>query len=321
VVKYCVFQWEEIILSAFGRSRLEAFVQTMLRDGRVTRNASNTRRWAGAAIVRKLATTLFNDAWLQGTISRDVTIYKTFSIILVAALGCRPGDVAACRLDDHKLNYITFQDFKIFMPRDGTFFHDLRASITIPNAKGHKFDDSRNHTMALIPSSIEDAVVCPITLLLTYARRIGQLSFATLDEFIQTLIRRPSGQVIWNDPLKPLLCQFGPAGASLKFDLPAFSEQLGDILATVSHRDGLLERIVSYDLRRGAAADMSHNSRIAHGLGVPTAAVSAAVGHSIPDVEVTARYAGDSNMDMWKPRVEDPYENTINPLSTAVTPY
>jgi hypothetical protein len=88
----------------------------------------------GAFLVRKLATALPNDALREGTVNWDTTTAKTLSIVLVAALGSRIGDVTVNSLNTNDTPYLCYEDIALKLSQDD----NLTAVVLLRNEKGDK---------------------------------------------------------------------------------------------------------------------------------------------------------------------------------------
>lgn len=69
-------------------------VNSMLHDGILTKDSWRTKHWVTAAVIKRLATALFEDILEPGTLSWDKVITKAVSIVLLSALVCRAGDIS-----------------------------------------------------------------------------------------------------------------------------------------------------------------------------------------------------------------------------------
>lgn len=87
--------------------------------------------------VRKLATCLLSDALTNGTIDWDVTLAKTLSIVLTAALASRTGDITTAPLDVHELPFLCYKDITLKLAK-GHVLTNLVAEAVIRNEKGDK---------------------------------------------------------------------------------------------------------------------------------------------------------------------------------------
>lgn len=121
-------------MSKNERSRLSSTVHQLHSEGKLTKDPTRERLHVGAFLVRKLATAFLDEALRQGTVNWDVTLAKTLSIVLVAALGSRTGDVTVAPLDTNDLPFLCYQDITLKLSKDG----HLTAQVLLRNEKGDK---------------------------------------------------------------------------------------------------------------------------------------------------------------------------------------
>lgn len=91
----------------------------------------------GSFLVRKLATALLEDGLVNGTLNWDVALSEVTSIVLMAALQTRAGDIARIRLDNQPLPYLCYNDITIKLV-GGNKIENLQARFVIRNGKGFK---------------------------------------------------------------------------------------------------------------------------------------------------------------------------------------
>lgn len=88
-------------------------------------------------MTRNLVHALYDNAIDNGTISWDVTLSKNMSILLIATLACRTGDITKARLDKHKLPFLCWNDVTIIV-KDSKDVHTITGRVVIRNEKEHK---------------------------------------------------------------------------------------------------------------------------------------------------------------------------------------
>jgi hypothetical protein len=138
-IQNCVFHHKDFTLSPHERLRIATLLDSLLQDGRLTMDPSWERNWAGVVVVRKLVSSLVNQAFEEGTMTWDITISKCLSIVLVAALGARTGDVTVAPLDRHTLPYLAYKDIVVRMDEEGSTIDNLEAVLALRNEKGDKY--------------------------------------------------------------------------------------------------------------------------------------------------------------------------------------
>jgi len=86
------FQYENFSLSNRDKLRIEATIQTLLKEGHITKDPVKEALWLSCQMVKRMATAVFSDAILNGTKSWDSTLAGCLAIVLQAALASRSGD-------------------------------------------------------------------------------------------------------------------------------------------------------------------------------------------------------------------------------------
>lgn len=137
-VEVCVFHYKAFTLSPHERLRIGTLLHSLLQEGKLTYDPAWDRNWAGVVVVRKLISSLATQAFEEGTLSWDITIARCLSIVLVAALGARAGDVTVAPLDKHTLPFLAYKDVVVKM-KYGDGIGDLDTVLTIRNEKCNKY--------------------------------------------------------------------------------------------------------------------------------------------------------------------------------------
>ena len=108
----------------------------LLQEGKITKNPKREAQWLGAIVAAKLSTALFQDALLNGTRNWDVVISRALSIVLMAALVSRSGDIAKSNgytdVECLKYGHISMK----LVEMDGV--ETIKMLTTIHYEKGHK---------------------------------------------------------------------------------------------------------------------------------------------------------------------------------------
>ena len=87
--------------------------------------------------MRMMVDALLKNALEQGTLNWDVTIVQVLTLVLVASLHCRTGDISRGHLDDQPMPYLTYEDVHLKLV-NGTEMEHLEARVKVRNEKGHK---------------------------------------------------------------------------------------------------------------------------------------------------------------------------------------
>ncbi|KAM0797621.1 hypothetical protein BDR22DRAFT_432785 [Usnea florida] len=179
-----LFEYETFMLSDHEKRRISATVQKHLHNGQLTNEPMRIKQWVGAVMVQRVVTAMMVDALDSGTRNWDLTLVKVTAIVLCSALGTRIGDIATNRLDDRQFPYLIWEDITVKLV-GGSRVQDLIAIVLIRNEKNHKRDPKKNRTVVLkVLERPQDALVCPVKLLLVFALRTGAVDSTSLDVLI-----------------------------------------------------------------------------------------------------------------------------------------
>ncbi|CAI6339757.1 unnamed protein product [Periconia digitata] len=94
VIAFCKFEYESFEITKHASRRIDAMYNHLFREGRITKDPTVERRFVGSAIVRSLITALLSKAFDDGAMNWDLINSKCLSIVLLASLGSRAGDIA-----------------------------------------------------------------------------------------------------------------------------------------------------------------------------------------------------------------------------------
>ncbi|KFZ16943.1 hypothetical protein V501_01982 [Pseudogymnoascus sp. VKM F-4519 (FW-2642)] len=296
-----IFHYSEFTLSKHDSSRISSVFDVMLEEGKLTTEPSQHHNWIGVYILRHIATAIFRDALCEGTLSWDVTLSKSTSIVLTSALSCRAGDITTDPLDDQPLPFLCYRDITVRLS-GGERIENMMAEVVIRNEKSKKRNQQKNRTVILhcLPNG-SDNMMCPIKLLFIIALRSGNIDGAvSVQQAIAKARSRRDKKVIWKNPLQP------------NSDLPEHSRRWPYRWSSSA--------LTSHDLRRGAARDIANMKQGFKGLA--TDAIAAVLGHSkkAHDRGITARYVGPSSADLWQPRIQESYDDPYG-VEVASAPY
>ena len=112
-------------------------IDHLFQEARITKDPKFEKNWLGAFLVRRLVTWLVEDGLKNGTINWDVTMAKVMSIVLVASLASRAGDITVAPLDEQALPFLCYKDITIKL-QGGSEIGNLVAEVVIRNEKGYK---------------------------------------------------------------------------------------------------------------------------------------------------------------------------------------
>jgi hypothetical protein len=132
-----IFHYKDFHLTPHESKRINAAVNSLLVAGKITKDPSREKVWLGSVIVRKLAASIVQDAVNNGTLNWDVTWYKALSIVYIACLACRTGDVTKGQLDDQLLPYLCYDDITLKLV-GGDDIVSIQLNIVLRNEKTYK---------------------------------------------------------------------------------------------------------------------------------------------------------------------------------------
>jgi hypothetical protein len=104
-------------------------IDELEKNGILTSEPKREKQWVSAYMVKRLVAVHLTDAIETGTRSWDVTVSKALSVVLLAALACRSGEVGHSQYYDN-LACLCFKDITIKIDnRDREAQHDNDSVI------------------------------------------------------------------------------------------------------------------------------------------------------------------------------------------------
>lgn len=306
LIAYGHFRWSRadgFDLSKHDASRLAVWIDDAVKAGRLVRGRWRESSWIGYATLSRLVRAYLERALCYGTRNWDLIIAKCFSVVLVAALGARAGDVARSHGYTGQ-EYLQFRHIELTVEGDAPDLANLAATITLEFVKGSK--DVRNDERRLHLRPLNDTRafhVCPIALLLVHSLRHSLVDGSTLEEVLSRAFRRPDRRVVWLFPNRPVLTCFLRPTSRCDLDRPARADQINQTVQELGLVSGMLTRTSSHALRRGAARDIAFAPPdVIQPAALETA--RQALGHSMAArmSDVTERYVGDMRSDLYSAR-------------------
>ncbi|KAK5721898.1 hypothetical protein LTR15_006491 [Elasticomyces elasticus] len=307
-------EFKGISFNPQDRSRLKTFISDAVQGGRLTAGRWQQRTWIGFVTLSRMIRAYLIHTLEHGTMNWDITISRCLGVVLTAALGCRSGDIA--RTIGYKgTEYMKFRDIDLKLDITTTgdpnvTLADIRATVTIPYAKGYKNRPGESAVKYLNPLlDPESQHVCPIALLLAHSLRNGLIAGGkTLQQVLHHAARRLDHKVVWTFPDRPVLPLFLTATHRLDLDRPATPKQTLDTMKQLGLVSGILDRIYTHALRAGSARDLMHVPKSAVAGYEPMAFDSndlrLSLGHSMKtyNTGTTSRYTGDPTHDYYGAR-------------------
>ena len=240
----------------------------------------------------------------------DVVIAKCLTVVLIASLGCRSGDVGRS-LGYTGTEYLKYEDITLYLEAEAGAeprFQDLRAEVTLHYTKNHKAERDAFVVKYLRPlDDTESCHVCPITLLIVHALRHGLVHGSTVEQLLQHNAARPDLRVEWIYPHRPVLTTYvREPFLHCNLDEPASAAQPRRSIKEMGLVAGMLSRCYAHALRLGAIRDYAHLPKEAVGDPLEIDLVRRFAGHKPRTMQtgVTDRYMGDAALDLYNARAE-----------------
>lgn len=75
-----------------------AALRKLTREGKLTTNPYREKQWVASDIIHAMIKALFEDAIVNGTLSWDLVVMKSLSLLLKCVTGARAGEIHRSRL-------------------------------------------------------------------------------------------------------------------------------------------------------------------------------------------------------------------------------
>ena len=306
LLDYGQLRWASFRFSKHDANRLKVFFDDSVKSQRLIKGKWLQRTWVGVSTLSHLIRCFLRHFIERGCLSWDVVIAKCLSVVLVASLGCRSGDIVQSNLYVGN-EYLQWQHVE-FCLEGGITFSDLRAVITLNYRKGYK--DVRDEEQIMYLSPVTDVScqhICPLTLLFIHALRHGLVRGRTIKEVLNNMAESPGRRLQWVQPSWPVACQFKGKGLSCELSKAARPEQLLNSIKEMGLISNILSRIYMHATRSGAARDLAHLPHLSKGTGTTTEEVRQGMGHTLKTMMTgtTESYVGGSSREFFNNRVSN----------------
>ena len=313
LIHYGNFHWskeDDFLFTRRDSERFRSFLDTLIREKRIVRGRWGSKTWIGFVTLSRLVRT-FLDHWaLHGALNWDIVVVKSLSLVLVASLGARGGDVTQSRGYKDPV-HLQYRHVKLYLEAP-TSTHtgldnapkltDLRAEISMEFVKGHKVSRNETFIKYLRPLNEETCRhVCPISLLLTHALRHGLVHGTTIQDVLKHTTAQTDRCVRWTYPNRPVLPMFANDPYRCLLDVPATPTQLLSTVKEMGLLAGMLDRAYTHAIRFGAARDVAHLPSTAAGMGFTNDQVRQSMGHTAQSMwnGTTNEYVGDPTREFY----------------------
>jgi hypothetical protein len=278
------------------RLRLKDCLETLRIQGKITKDPVREAQWLTARLMIQLIRALLVQAVTFGVTDWSIVVHKCLGLALQSALSSRAGDIVVTR-DYEDNECLSYKDIQLKATLDVATASELPlvdrvvfdAKITLRYTKDKKRDESNNHTVILSSlNEVEFNVVDPLKLLLAHALRHDAIASSnTVEDAVQQALARRDKLIQWKYPDRPVLS----AIVRRKFDYSkgAATQQLRETLNEAALLSGISQKLVTHDIRRGAARDAAQLQTYRN-----VDAAAQALDHSPISVlmGVTAKYIG-----------------------------
>ncbi|SMR55134.1 unnamed protein product [Zymoseptoria tritici ST99CH_1E4] len=326
LIQYGKFKWPrdpEFRWTTGDHQRLKSFVSECVNNKRLTAGHWKSRTWLGFVTQSRMVRAYLDGVHQKGTCSVDNIVSRTFSIVFIAALGCRSGDVVQSPGCD-STQVMKFGHISLYLvgndelttpgPNDNSVtLANVRATVTIHYAKGlkNRRDDVLVKHLAplLDPSSLH---MCAISWMLIHTLRHGLVEGGTtLQQVLDHAAMRPDKRIMWTHPDRPVIPAFGGQGYDrahnpCQLDTPAQAKQVLYSIQAMGKAAGILDRVYFHATRAGGARDASQlkNQPGAPNLTFNRESLGGLLGHNAGtrSANTTIRYVGDTPMDVYGAR-------------------
>ncbi|PSK56788.1 hypothetical protein B9Z65_6412 [Elsinoe australis] len=278
--KYGEFRWSQFTFTPHDTARLESWINQAVENKRLHFIS-------------------------RGTDNFDIVVYKCLYVVLVAALGCRGGDVA--RSNGYKgREYLQYHHIELYLESGAKpEYKNLCGIVTLEYVKGSKDKVNASQVRYLKPLDDSEFIhVDPIALLLVHCLRNGLVHGTTVQEVLNNAAARPDRHVQWKHPGRPVLTAWARKPKRYDLDTVTGPHQITNTIKLMGMLCGLLGRAYGHALRLGAARDFAHlPTRNTHAI---TDEVRNYLGHShaAAAAGTTERYVGNLYREVWNERAE-----------------
>lgn len=308
VLAYSHFKWSDFMMGAHVSSRFKVFLEQAIRDGKLKTGHWQKQTWLGFAVLSRLVSSFLAHKIQHGTHNWDIQIAKCLSLVLVAALGARSGDVSR----SHRYTgqqFLQYRHINLHLVGSQPILANLRATITLEFCKNHKLADNEETQYYFSPlGKVEHNHMCPIAWLLVHALRHSLVADASLQDVLNRAFARTDRQVEWLYPSRPVLAsidQRSEAMIHIDLDKPAGAQQLLRSTKEMGVLAGMLDRAYTHAIRLGHARDIAQLPTNAP-VGYNTDHVRQSLGHTAKSSYkgVTDNYIGGLHTEVYTLRAQ-----------------
>lgn len=177
-----------------------------------------------------------------GCLSWDIVVAKYLSVVPVASLGCRSGDVTGSN-GYTGFEYMQWRHIDLLYEGEPTYLN-LRATVTLKVQKGYK--DTRNQEFLRYSRPLEDLSsqhVCPIAWIMVHALRDDSVSGSTLNEVLDDATTTQGLRVKQKSPDLPVLSALARKPGRCDLDKPTRPKQLLETIKLMGLVSNIITRV------------------------------------------------------------------------------
>ncbi|KAH8730764.1 hypothetical protein GQ44DRAFT_822924 [Phaeosphaeriaceae sp. PMI808] len=280
--KALIFQYEDYNPTPHSEAKITGALDSLLRQGELTRELTRSREPAGAIVVRRLVMCLLKDAITKGTDSWDSIINDIAMLVLTSCFNCRGGDLMGdtAKANDPRADLpgLRYSDLQFYLG-PGSTLSDIESKNKMRNAKNMKDDEGKY--FHLFRNSLPEGkgnVMCAVKLVLILALRSGNTYGSTIDAVLEHTSAREDRIIQWRFPDRPVLCGSSSTSHVLDWNKLALRGRATRALDRANDILGSNSRVSLHNLRFGAAEDLQviHPTAPA---GISLDAISNELGH------------------------------------------
>lgn len=313
LLKYGTFRWSRkdgFDITPHDGALFKSFYTQAVQEKRLIKGSWRKRTWAGFITISRMIRVFLEHHLEHGAWNFDVVVLKCLTIVLIAALGCRSGDVALSQ--GYKgAEHLQYQHIELFLEvgyGEEPQFKHLRAVLTLDYTKGRK--DKHNDSVVKYLRPLDDVQsihVCPIALLLVHALRNGLVHGTTVQEVLRHTAAQPDLHVKWTHPERPVLTTIGRKPSRCDLDVVTTPGKILNTIKQMGIISGMLSRVYAHSLRLGALRDYAHLPKSASKAVASTDDIRKFAGHNYTSMTkgVTDQYVGDIARDYYNDRAEN----------------
>ena len=228
LLSYGDFTWDKLdcfdVTRRDGR-RLQSFIDDAIKADRLLKGSWRKKTYIGFVTLSRMIWVFLEHFHAYGCLSWDIAVAKCLSVVPVASLGCRSGDVTGSN-GYTGFEYMQWRHIDLLYEGEPKYLN-LRATVTLKVQKGYK--DTRNQEFLRYSRPLGDLSsqhVCPIAWIMVHALRDGSVSGSILNEVLDDATTTQGLRAKQKSPDLPVLSAFARKPGRCVLDKPTRPKQL-----------------------------------------------------------------------------------------------